>query len=307
MSTQKVMGGTEWAMLAALSVLWGGSFFFNAIAVKELPPFTFVFLRVGIGSLVLLVVIHLMGFRLPRNSKVWWQFLGMGILNNIIPFCLIVWSEKRLPGGLASVLSATTPLFAVIMAHFLTVDEKATSNKVAGVLIGFVGVAVLIGAKGLASAGSDLWAELAVLGAAVSYASAGIYGRRFKEMGIAPFVTATGQICSSTILLLPLVVFIDHPWTLPVPGPATWGAVAGISLLSTSLGFVLFFRILATAGATNLMLVSFLIPASAILLGFIFLGERLATNHLVGMGMIALGLVTIDGRLLNLVGRRAGA
>jgi drug/metabolite transporter (DMT)-like permease len=307
MATQKTMGGTEWAMLVALSVLWGGSFFFNAIAVKQLPPFTFVFLRVGIGSLVLLVVIHLMGFRLPKEAKTWFQFMGMGILNNVIPFSLIVWSEERLPGGLASVLSATTPLFAVIMAHFLTSDEKATPNKIAGVLIGFLGVAVLIGMQVFSTAGANLWAEFAVLGAAVSYASAGIYGRRFKEMGIPPFVTATGQICSSSLLLIPLVLVIDHPWTLAMPGPETWGAVAGISLLSTSLGFVLFFRILATAGATNLMLVSFLIPASAILLGFAFLGERLAPNHFIGMAMIGIGLVTIDGRLLKLSGRQARA
>ncbi|MFZ6746193.1 DMT family transporter [Undibacterium sp. JH2W] len=298
MSTQKVMGGLEWAMLVALSVLWGGSFFFNAIAVKELPPFTFVLLRVGIGSLVLLALLRFMGFRMPRDWKVWLQFAGMGILNNIIPFCLIVWSEKRLSGGLASVLSASTPLFAVIMAHFLTSDEKATPNKIIGVIIGFVGVAILIGTQVLTAAGSDVWAEIAVLGAAVSYASAGIFGRRFKEMGLQPFVTATGQISSSTLMLIPLALIFDQPWNLPMPGQATWAAVAGISLLSTSLGFVLFFRILATAGATNLMLVSFLIPASAILLGFIFLGEHLAVNHVIGMLTIGLGLISIDGRLV---------
>jgi len=307
MSTQKVMGGTEWAMLAALSVLWGGSFFFNAIAVKELPPFTFVFLRVGIGSLVLLTIIRAMGHKLPRDWKVWLQFMGMGILNNIIPFCLIVWSEKRLPGGLASVLSASTPLFAVIMAHFLTTDEKATPNKIVGVITGFIGVAVLIGNQIFSAANSDIFAEIAVLGAAISYSLAGIFGRRFKEMGLQPFVTATGQISSSTLMLIPLVAFFDHPWTLPMPGAATWGAVAGISLLSTSLGFVLFFRILATAGATNLMLVSFLIPASAILLGFLFLGEHLAPNHFAGMAMIGLGLIIIDGRLVGRVARRVTA
>lgn len=307
MTAQKTMGATEWAMLVALSVLWGGSFFFNAIAVKELPPFTFVFLRVGIGSLVLLAVIRFLGQHLPRDWKVWLQFMGMGVLNNIIPFCLIVWSEKRLSGGLASVLSASTPLFTVVMAHFLTADEKATPNKIVGVIIGFAGVATLIGSQVLTAASADTWAEIAVLCAAVSYASAGLFGRRFKEMGLQPFVTATGQTLSSTLMLIPLMLIVDQPWTLAMPSATTWAAVAGIGLLSTSLGFILFFRILSTAGATNLMLVSFLIPVSAILLGFLFLNERLSANHFLGMAMIGVGLITIDGRLVSMASRRAAA
>jgi len=307
MTTQKTMGATEWTMLMALSVLWGGSFFFNAIAVKELPPFTFVFLRVGIGSLALLAIIRFLGQRLPRDWRIWLQFMGMGILNNIIPFCMIVWSEKRLSGGLASVLSASTPLFTVVMANFLTADEKATPNKILGVVIGFAGVATLIGSQALKAAGSDTWAEVAVLCAAVSYASAGLFGRRFKEMGLQPFITATGQTLSSTLMLIPMVLIFDQPWQLAMPSATTWAAVAGIGLLSTTLGFILFFRILSTAGATNLMLVSFLIPVSAILLGFLFLNERLSVNNFLGMAMIGLGLITIDGRLVSMAVRRATA
>lgn len=299
MSVQKQMNATEWAMLVALSLLWGGSFFFVGIAVKELPPVTIVTLRVSLAAIALLIVCRIMGLQLPRQWAVWRAFSGMGLLNNIIPFCLIVWGQTHIASGLASVLNATTPLFTVIVAHFLTADEKMTGNKLAGVLVGFAGVATMIGPAALAGATSGLVGQIAVLGAAISYAFASIFGRRFKAMGVPPLMTATGQISSSTLMLIPLALLIDKPWTLAMPGLETWGALVGIALLSTALAYLIFFRILATAGATNLALVTFLIPVSAILLGSMFLGERLEPKHFAGMAMIAAGLAAIDGRLLR--------
>ncbi|MDS7597521.1 DMT family transporter [Agrobacterium tumefaciens] len=299
MSVQKQMNATEWAMLVALSLLWGGSFFFVGIAVKELPPVTIVTLRVSLAAIALLIVCRIMGLQLPRQWTVWRAFFGMGLLNNIIPFCLIVWGQTHIASGLASVLNATTPLFTVIVAHFLTADEKMTGNKLAGVLVGFAGVATMIGPAALAGATSGLVGQIAVLGAAISYAFASIFGRRFKAMGVPPLMTATGQISSSTLMLIPLALLIDKPWTLAMPGLETWGALVGIALLSTALAYLIFFRILATAGATNLALVTFLIPVSAILLGSMFLGERLEPKHFAGMAMIAAGLAAIDGRLLR--------
>lgn len=297
MTTSIRMSGRDWAMLTALSVIWGGSFFFTGIAVKELPPLTIVAARVGLAALALLVGLRIAGIPMPRSPKVWAAFFGMGLMNNMIPFSLIVWGQGHIASGLASILNATTPLFGVVVAHLLTRDERMTGGRLAGTIVGFAGVALMIGPSALSGLGSHLMAELAVLGAALSYSLAGIFGRRFKAMGINPIVTATGQISASAVLMIPLALFIDKPWTLPIPSVPTIAAIVAIALISTALAYIIFFRILASAGATNLMLVTFLIPVSAILLGWLFLGEVLAMQHFIGMATIVAGLVLIDGRL----------
>ncbi|WP_296097255.1 DMT family transporter [uncultured Agrobacterium sp.] len=299
MSVHSRMNSTEWAMLVALSILWGGSFFFVGIAVREVPPITIVTLRVFIAALALLTVCRVLAYSLPRKPEVLRAFIVMGLLNNIIPFSLIVWGQTHIASGVASILNATTPLFTVLVAHMLTTDEKLNANKLAGVIIGFAGVATLIGPAALSGERSSLLGQLAILGAAISYSFASVFGRRFKIMGVAPLVTATGQITASSLLLLPLAMVIDRPWTLAIPSGETWAALFGIALLSTALAYLIFFRILSSAGATNLALVTFLIPVSAILLGSLALGEQLAAKHFIGMAMIAAGLVAIDGRLLR--------
>lgn len=293
------MTAAEWTLLVVLSVLWGGSFFFTSVALKDLPPFTIVLLRVGGAALILNLMLRLTGLRLPRGREVWLALLGIGILNNVIPFSLIVWGQSHIPSGLAAILNATTPLSTVVVAHLFTRDEKMTGNRLAGVLIGLAGVAVMIGPEALEGIGTNVLAQLAGLAAALSYAFAGVYGRRFQRLGVAPLVTATGQVTVSTLILLPLALMVDQPWTLPMPGPATWGALVGIAVLSTALAYVIYFRILATAGATNLLLVTFLIPVSAIVLGSAVLGERLEPQHFAGMALIGAGLAAIDGRLLG--------
>ncbi|WP_230987481.1 DMT family transporter [Allorhizobium terrae] len=294
---QKQMSMQEWAMLAVLSLLWGGSFLFIGILVKVWPPFTIVTARVGLAALALWIIVRASSVTIPKSPKVWLAFLGMGLLNNVIPFCLIVWGQTRIPGGLAAIFNATTPLFGVIIAHFLTNDEKLTVNRLIGVLVGFAGVVVMIGPAVFSGFGGDTLGELAVMLAAVSYAFAGIFGRRFKAMGLPPLLPAAGQVTASTIVLLPVALLLDKPWTLPVPGLETIGALLGLALLSTAVGYVLFFKILATAGATNLMLVTILIPPSAIVLSAIVLGDHVEPRHLAGMVLIGLGLMAIDGRI----------
>ncbi|MBP2305001.1 DMT family transporter [Azospirillum melinis] len=305
--SHKPMDLTDWGLLIALSILWGGSFFFVGIAVRELPPLTIVAMRVALAALALGGLLRILGLPMPRDRRTWVAFFGMGALNNLLPFCLIVWGQTQIASGVASVLNATTPLFGVLVAHVLTRDEKMTGNRLAGVLIGFAGVAVMIGPTALAGLGNGLLPQLAVLGAALSYSFAGIFGRRFKGMGVSPLVTATGQVTASTLMLVPVALLLDRPWTLPMPSATAWGAVMGIALLSTALAYVIFFRVLASAGATNLMLVTFLIPVSAILLGGLFLGERLAVRHGVGMALIAGGLAAIDGRLFARLGQHRSA
>jgi len=292
------MGVIEWALLIGLSVLWGGSFYFVGVAVDGLPPLTIVVLRVGIAALALNVAVLAMGLHMPSDRRAWVAFIAMGFLNNLLPFSLIVWGQTHIASGLASILNATTPLWTVLVAHFLTSDEKMNAGRLAGVVIGFAGVVVMIGPEALKGLGVDVLAQLAVLGAATAYAFAGVFGRRFRRMGMAPLVTASGQVTASTLMLAPVALVVDRPWTLPMPAAEVWGAIIGLALLSTALAYVLYFRILATAGATNLLLVTFLIPISAILLGATLLGERLAPEHFAGMAVIGFGLAAIDGRPL---------
>lgn len=284
-------------LLLALSLLWGGSFFFVAVAVKVLPPLTIVALRVGIAATALWGFCLFQGVSVPRAPVVWRAFLVMGLVNNAIPFTLIVWGQGQIASGLASILNATTPLFTVVLAGLFLADEQMTLTKFGGVVIGFTGTVVMIGPALLTGRDASALAQAAILAAALSYAFATVFGRRFRDMGIHPVMTATGQVTLSSLILVPLALVVERPFTLPMPQPEVWISVLGLALFSTALAYILYFRILALAGATNLALVTFLIPVSAILLGTAFLGERLAPQHFAGMGLIALGLAVIDGRL----------
>lgn len=296
--TTPVMGGREWVMLLSLAALWGSSFFFFKVMVAALPPFTVVLGRVGLSALILNAWLVLRRDYMPASARSWGAFMIMGLLNNVIPFTLIVFGETRIASGLASILNATTPIFTVLAAHWLTANERLTLGKIAGVMAGFAGVAVLIGPAALAGLDSgDIAGDVACLLAAVSYAFAGIYGRRFR--GLDPIKVATGQITGSMLVLIPLVVFVDRPWVLPMPSVGVWGAMIGIAVLCTVIAYILYFRILATAGATNLLLVTFLLPVSALLLGWLALGESIPPRAFGGMALIGLGLAAIDGRLFK--------
>ncbi len=296
----RTMNASEWTMLFVLSAVWGCSFFFTGVTLRELPPVTTVFLRVSVGAAVLLTLIHLIGYRLPRERDVWGAFFFSGLINNVIPFMLIAWGQTHIASGLASILNATTPLWTVIVAHVLTNDEKMTPNRIAGVVLGMAGVVWMIGGDALHAIGANVLAQLAVLLAAISYAFSGVFAKRFGRMGVSPIVTATGLVTTSSIMMLPLMLAIDRPWTLAMPSATTWSAVFGMGVIATAAAYILFFRIVATAGATNLMLVTLLIPVGAILLGTFALHERLEAKHFVGMALIGAGLAAIDGRLLKI-------
>jgi drug/metabolite transporter (DMT)-like permease len=290
----KTMRIAEWFLLITLSVLWGGSFFFNAVAVETLPPFTVVFARVAMAAVALWLVIALNRRWAAPAPRLWLAFLVMGALNNVIPFTLIVWGQTRIGSGLASILNATTPLFTVIFAHWLTHDERMTAARFTGVMCALVGVAVMIGGVAMEQFGLQVLAQLAVIGAAISYAFAGIFGRRFK--GTPPLLTAAGQLSASALMMLPLVMLVDRPWRLAMPAPEIWAALLGLALLSTAVAYIIYFRLLARAGATNLLLVTLLVPVSALLLAIGVLGETLQARQVMGMLLIGLGLAAIDGR-----------
>ena len=302
---KRTMGAAEWALLLTLAAVWSSSFLFNRLAVDDLPPLTVVLGRVGLAAVALNGFVVLSGRRMPLARPQWSAFATMGVLNNVVPFCLIVWGQTRIASGLASILNATTPLVTILVAHALTADEKLTPRRLAGVLVGLGGVVVVIGPAALGGLGGEIAAQLAVVGAAISYAFAGVFGRRFR--GLPPMIPAAGQVTASALVLLTLVLVVDRPWQRAAPGGEAVAAIFGLALLCTAVAYVLYFRILAAAGATNLLLVTFLIPVGALLLGAGFLDEWLDVRQLGGMVLIFAGLGIVDGRIVARVRSRAVA
>ena len=297
------MSISDWGLLLLLSLLWGGAFFFVGVAVPEVPPLTIVLCRVGLAAIALFVYLKIKKVRIPVDRNVLIAFAGMGILNNLIPFSLLFWAQTSIPSGLASILNATTPIFSITVAHFMLADERMTANRLAGVVLGFIGVAVLMGPDTFAGADLSTLAMIACLVAALSYGIATVFARRFKRMEIPSTVGAFGQLAASTIIMTPFVLVIDRPWTLSMPGPSALAAVIALALASTALAYMIYFRLLETAGAVNAALVTLLVPVSAILLGTAFLGEILLPRHFAGMVFIGLGLIAVDGRLFKLLRR----
>lgn len=291
------MDAAAWGMLVLLAVLWGGSFIFVEVILTELPVFTLVALRVAIAAVILWVVVAASGTPIPRAASIWGAFLVMGIVNNAVPFSLIVWGQTEITAGLAAILNATTPLFTGLLAGVFLSDERLTAAKVAGLLLGPGGVAVMIGPDAVSSLGAHIVAELAVLCAALSYACAAVFGRRFRRLGVSPLALSAGQASGSSLVLVPLAFLIDAPLSLPAPSTGVVLAVLGNAVLSTALAYILYFAILARAGATNAALVTVLVPVVAVLAGVGLLGETVTAGQVGGMLLIVAGLTVIDGRM----------
>ncbi len=298
------MNRQTWALLIALSILWGGSFFFVGVAVHEIPPSTLALGRVMIAAALLYPFFKLNGGELPTTFSGWTPFFVMGIFNNVIPFSLIFAGQTYISSGMASVLNATTPLFTVLVLAAFG-DEKLIARRIVGVLIGLCGVVVLRG-PGIAQSENQTIGMLLCLGGALSYGFSGLWGRR-KLNGVPPLTSATLQLVSSSVAMALIASAVDRPWTLPMPSLEAWGALFGLAAFSTSLGYIVFFIILARAGATNVMLVTLLIPVTAILLGVLILDEPLTLNEIAGALIIAASLLVIDGRVFALIHRRRKA
>lgn len=288
------MSRSQWLLLIVLSVLWGGSFLFVGIAIKELPPLTIVLARVGLAALLLVPVVLVLGHRLPEKLAAWQPFFVMAVLNNVIPFTLITFGQREVASGLASVLNATTPLFTLLIAHWLTTDEKLKANKLTGVLMGIAGIAVLLGPEAILGRASSLFGMTLCVTACISYGFAGYWGRRLRRTPA--LVSAACQLLCSTLVLSVLAGLNERPWTLDWPSRPTLLAVIGLAALSTSLAYVIFFRILSVSGPTNVMLVTLLIPISGITFGIMLLDETLLWRHIAGALIIGAGLLVIDGR-----------
>ena len=291
------IGPLEWALLIGLSIIWGGSYLFMKVAVASVPVFTIVFLRVALGALVLALVMLAMRLQFPAGLLVWRSFFGMGVINNVIPMSLIVFGTSTIDAGLASIINAMTPLFAIVIAHFATDDERLTANRLMGVALGIGGVIVLIGPSLLFNAQINLWGEFACLAATLSYATASIFGRRFARMKLQPIQIAFGQTASASLVLLPISWIIDKPWTLPLPSHGAIMSLAALGILCTAIGYMMYFRVLNNSGAVAVALVTLLIPPSALVLGIFVLGETLSLTDVIGMGLIGMGLVIVNFKL----------
>jgi drug/metabolite transporter (DMT)-like permease len=298
------MNGRDWLILLTLAIVWGGAFFFIGVAVRHVPPLTYVWLRLTIAAAAMWLFLRWKGDKLGLPASAWGSMLVLAFLNNALPFTLFGWGQTHIASGLASILNATTPIWGVVVAHFLTHDERMNPRKVAGVLLGFGGVATMIGPALLTNIGSSGLAEMACVAAALSYALAAVWARRFRRQGISPLAVTTGQLTAGAAMMLPVAMLVDHPWTHSLPPITAWGAIIALGVLCSAFAYVLYFRLIDSAGATNALLVTLLVPPVAILLGGMFLGEHLAPQDFVGLALIAFGLAAIDGRLLSLFGGR---
>ena len=296
-SGQRSMSLFNWAQLLLLGAIWGGSFFFARIAVAEMHPLTLVLFRVVIAAAALHVYLLARGpsFRLALPMA--GSFFLLALINNVIPFSLIFAGQTALGAGLAAVLNSTTPFWTILIANAVTSDEKFSLNKVAGILLGIAGTAIMVGPGIVASLGGPVWAKFAMIGASLSYAVALVFARRFKA--VPPVIVATGQLTASTIIMVPVVLFWSGTSGLFAASAPVWAAVFALALLSTAFAYILYFSIIGSAGATNASLVTLIVPVSAILLGFLFLREHLEYFEVFGMALIGFGLVTIDGRLFK--------
>jgi len=292
------MSALDWGKLLLLGGIWGGSFFFARIAVAEIHPLTLVLFRVAIAAAALHVYLLARGPSFRLALPLAGSFFLLGLINNVLPFSLIFAGQTQMGAGLASVLNATTPFWTVLVANAFTADEKVSWNKAAGIALGIVGVAVMVGPGIAASLGGPVWAKLAMIGASLSYAVALVFSRR-RFAKVPPVIVATGQLTASTIIMAPVVLIwngVDGQLAASAP---VWAAVFALALVSTAFAYILYFGLVRSAGATNASLVTLIVPVSAILLGLVFLGERLELFEVAGMVLIGLGLVTIDGRILR--------
>ena len=300
--SQPAPSALAWSLIVLLGAIWGGAFFLARVAVMEVPPLTLVLLRVVLAAVTLHLFLTVTGRTIVPHLGAWRLFLGMGLLNNAVPFSLLFVGQTQLSAGLASILNATTPIWTVLIAHAATSDERLTSGKLAGIGLGFAGVATLFLPALADAVASPPWAMACVVGGAVSYGVAGVFGRRLRA--IPPVVSSAGQLTASSLVMLPVALVAHGVPTLSYSGHA-WAAVVALAVVSTAFAYVLFFRILGLAGATNVSLVTLIVPASAILLGALVLGERLAPSAWGGLVLIAGGLLVLDGRLPAMIARRA--
>ena len=313
------MSGSSWLSLLFLSTLWGGSFFFMKIILTEVPPFTLVCMRLSLAALAIVIYARFSGIALRFEPKLWPLFLGIGLMNNVMPFSLLTIGQTLMPHGLsaslASILNATTPMFGIVLAHFLTRDEKMIMRRALGMVIGFCGVGVIMlpsitryfAFSDHAKNFDDFWALIgmgACILASFIYGFGALLSRKAQLFGLSPLQATSGQLVFAAIFAMPACLILDQPWHLAWPSLPAVASLVTLALVSTDYAYILYYKIIVRTGATNIMLVTLLVPVTTIILTAVFLGERLYLEHFMGMALIAFGLALIDGRIVMILKRK---
>ena len=289
------MGLFDWIRLIILSLLWGGSYIWIEIALLTISPLMIVFFRVFMASIFLLSVCKILKLSFVINKRLFIIFLMMSLFNNIIPFNLIAWGQSQITASVSSILNATTPLFTVILANYWPKGEKATLNRIIGVVVGICGVSILMGFS-FDDLNNSIDGQIAILLASVSYAISVLFGKQI-DSSIHPAISATMMLCISSIILMPIVIYMGVDF-ISVSKIESMIPLLGLSIFSTAVAYLIFYKLIKNIGS-NVMLVTLLMPISAIFMSIIFLGESIATQHIIGLILILIGLILVDGRILQ--------
>ena len=286
---------TDLALLGVLAVLWGASYTFIKIGVETIPPVTFIAARTLIAGGILFAIIAWRGLAMPRDAATWRRFAFQACLNSVVPFTLIAAAERSVDAGLATILTSTSPIFTFLLTALITRHEPVTARKLLGVGAGIVGIGLIVGMEALGGLGQQVWAQFAIIIATVSYAGAAIFGRGFK--GLDPIIPAAGSMLCGAVMLVPLSLVVDQPWTL-APSTASILALLGLSIFSTALAFVIYFRLIHTLGSVGTTSQAYLRVPIGVGIGAVFLGESLGPAVWVGMGFVVAGVaaMTIPAR-----------
>ncbi len=285
----------ELLLLLALATLWGASYTFIKIGIGTIPPITLIAARTLIAGTLLLAVLRWRGLSLPRDAATWRRFLFQACLNSVVPFTLIAWAEQTIDAGIASILNATTPIFAFLMTALITRHEPVTARKLVGVVAGMTGISLIIGMEAFGGLGEQLLPQLAVVLATVCYAGAAIFGRSFK--GLDPMMPAAGSLIAGAALLIPTSLIVDRPWTL-APSTESLLALLGLAVFSTALAFAIYFRLIQTLGSVGATAQAYLRVPIGVAIGALFLGESLSDTAWIGLGCVIVGVaaMTIPAR-----------
>jgi drug/metabolite transporter (DMT)-like permease len=280
----------ELALLLALSTLWGASYAFIKIGVETIPPVTLIAARTLIAGAILVAVLRLRGLRLPSDRQIWARFLFQACQNSVVPFTLIAWAEQTTDAGVATILNSTSPIFAFLLTALITRHEAVTSRKLLGVSAGLIGTCLIVGVEAFGGFGHELWAQLAIVAATICYAGAAIFGKNFQ--GLDPMMPAAGSLICGAAILIPTSFIIDRPWTL-APSASSVLALFALSVFSTALAFVIYFRLVQTLGSVGTTAQAYLRAPIGVAIGVLFLGETLSSTAWLGLACVVAGVIAM--------------
>lgn len=290
MTIEKPNTRAELALLLVLSTLWGASYTLIKIGVETVPPLTLIAARTLIAGAILIAILRWRGLRVPRDPVTWRRFLFQACLNSVIPFTLIAWAEQTTDAGVTTILNSTSPIFAFLLTALVTRHESVAGRKLFGILTGLLGTCLIVGVQALSGIGHQLWAQVAIVAATVCYAGAAIFGKSFN--GLDPMVPAAGSLLCGAAILIPVCVVVDRPWTL-VPSSDSILALLVLSVLSTALAFVIYFRLVHTLGSLGTTAQSYLRVPIGVAISVLFLGESLTSTAWAGLACVVAGVAAM--------------